>query len=157
MRTRTNRIAPQLSGRHGFLCRLRGVRAGALFVILAAFATVAMGQGQQPTAQPGSQGPAVPHLSVLLPAANRLPDANDRTQQREQQANEAKFEAANTERKRQIMQDSAELLKLAAELKAEIDKTSKDTLSLSVIRKAEDIERLARNVQTKMKLTVGAE
>lgn len=49
------------------------------------------------------------------------------------------------------------LLKLASELKAEIDKTPRDTLSLSVVRKAEEIEHLAHNVQVKMKLTVGTD
>jgi hypothetical protein len=36
-----------------------------------------------------------------------------------------------------------------------VDKTSKDTLSLGVIRKAEEIERLAHAVKEKMKLTMG--
>jgi hypothetical protein len=36
-----------------------------------------------------------------------------------------------------------------------VDKTTKDTLSLSVIRKAGEIEKLAHNVKEKMKLTVG--
>jgi len=37
-----------------------------------------------------------------------------------------------------------------------VDKTTKDTLSLAVIRKADEIERLAHGVKEKMKLTVGA-
>jgi len=45
------------------------------------------------------------------------------------------------------------LLKLATDLKAEVDKTTKDTLSLNVIRKADEIERLAHNVKGKMTLT----
>ena len=40
--------------------------------------------------------------------------------------------------------------------KAEVDKTTKDTLSISVIRKADAIEKLAHEVKEKMKLTVGA-
>jgi len=75
---------------------------------------------------------------------------------REKQAKKLNFDAANLERKRQLTEDSALLLKLAGELKLEIEKTPKDTLSLSMIRKTEDIERLARSVQQKMKLTVGA-
>jgi hypothetical protein len=87
--------------------------------------------------------------------ANQLPDANSQMKMREQQAKQQNFEAANIERKRQIAEDSAHLLKLATDLKAEVDKTNKDTLSLIVIRKAEEIERLAHNVKEKMKLTVG--
>lgn len=92
---------------------------------------------------------------ILLPEANRPPDPNDQMQMRDQQTKKQNFEAANTERKRQINEDSAKLLKLATDLKTEVDKTSKDTLSLGVIRKADEIERLAHNVKEKMKLTVG--
>jgi len=74
---------------------------------------------------------------------------------REEQTKKQNFEAANLERKKQIAEDSAKLLKLATDLKTEIDKTNKDTLSLSVIRKAEEIERLAHIVKEKMKLTMG--
>jgi hypothetical protein len=65
------------------------------------------------------------------------------------------LEAANAERRKQIADDSARLLKLATDLKAEVDKTTKDTLSLSVIRKAEEIEKLAHSVKDKMRLTAG--
>jgi hypothetical protein len=87
--------------------------------------------------------------------ANQLPDAIAQIKMREQQAKDRSFELANSERKKQIAEDSARLLKLAADLKVEVDKTNKDTLSLIVIRKAEEIERLAHNVKEKMKLTVG--
>jgi hypothetical protein len=43
------------------------------------------------------------------------------------------------------------LLTLANELKAELDKSSKDTLSLSVIKKAEQVEKLAHKVRDEMK------
>jgi hypothetical protein len=64
-------------------------------------------------------------------------------------------DAVNAERKKQIADESAMLLKLATELKAEVDKTSKDTLSLDVIRKADEIEKLAHDVKEKMKLETG--
>lgn len=40
---------------------------------------------------------------------------------------------------------------MAADLKVEVDKTNKDTLSLNVIRKADAIERLAKTVREKTK------
>jgi hypothetical protein len=40
-------------------------------------------------------------------------------------------------------------------LKAEVDKTNKDMLSLNVIRKADEIEKLAHNVKEKMRLPAG--
>jgi hypothetical protein len=108
-------------------------------------------------AQPGQQTPpGMPVRSVMPPVQNHLPDVNDQMQMREQQAKQQNFEAANAERKRQIAEDSANLLKLATELKAEVDKTNKDVLSITVIRKADAIEKLAHQVKEKMKLTIGA-
>jgi predicted transcriptional regulator len=88
--------------------------------------------------------------------ANRLPDANAQTEMSEQQARKQNLNASNTEHKRQFAADSANLLKLATELKAEVDKTNKDMLSVTVIRKADAIEKLARQVKEKMKRTAGA-
>ncbi len=104
--------------------------------------------GQLPTQPPPHKPPP--------PSATGLPDANSQMEMREQKTSQQKFEAANAARKKQIADDSARLLKLAADLKAEVDKTSKDTLSLTVIRKADEIERLAHAVKEKMKLSVGA-
>jgi hypothetical protein len=74
----------------------------------------------------------------------------------EPQAGQPNFDAANAERRKQIADDSAKLLKMATDLKAEVDKTTKDTLSLNVIRKADEIEKLAHAVKEKMKLTAEA-
>lgn len=94
--------------------------------------------------------------SSVPPAVNRMPDAADRARMEEGQQKQQNFLAINAERRKQIADDSATLLKLATDLKAEVDKTNKDTLSISVIKKAEAIEKLARSVKEKMKLTVGA-
>lgn len=96
-----------------------------------------------------------PNQSIPGPEASRLSDANAPMEMNDQQNKKANVDAANLERKKQIADDSAKLLKLATDLKAEVDKTSKDTLSLGVIRKAEEIEKLAHSVKEKMKLTIG--
>jgi hypothetical protein len=96
-----------------------------------------------------------PDKSIHDPALTKLPDANAQMEMREQQNKQQSYDAANAERRKQIADDSAKLLKLATDLKTEVDKTTKDTLSLGVIRKADEIERLAHNVKEKMKLTVG--
>jgi hypothetical protein len=57
----------------------------------------------------------------------------------------------NSERQKSLVDDTSRLLSLANELKAEVDKSSKDTLSLDVIRKADEIEKLAHSVKEKMK------
>jgi hypothetical protein len=65
------------------------------------------------------------------------------------QASTTSLDAANAERKKLVADESARLLKLATDLKAEVDKTTKYTLSLDVIRKADEIERMARDVRKK--------
>jgi hypothetical protein len=126
------------------------LKCNRLLLCLAALA-VLNGAAQTAT-QPASPNPERPTLS---PEANRVPDANQQMEMRDQQTKTQNYAAANAERKKQIADDSARLLKLATDLKAEVDKTSKDTLSLNVIRKADEIERLAHSVKEKMKLTVG--
>jgi flagellar motor switch/type III secretory pathway protein FliN len=122
---------------------------GFICILAAVVLFIPCGVSQQP---PGPQ-----RQSILMPEANRPPDANQQMKMREQQVKKANYDAANAERQRQITEDSEKLLKLTTELKAEIGSTSKDILSISVIRKAEEIERLAHNIQAKMKLTVLAQ
>lgn len=115
-------------------------------------------RGQQ-TESKGTQSISMPPppTSVLLPAANHAPDANDIMEMKQKKLKRASFEAANAERKRQLDSDSAMILKLASELKAELDMAPRNTLSVSAVRKVQEIERLAHSVQLKMKLTVGAD
>lgn len=94
--------------------------------------------------------------SIHDPVLTSPPDKNAQMKMHDEQAKKQGFEAANIERKKQILEDTSKLLELATQLKAEVDKTNKDTLSLNVIRKADSIEKLAHGVKEKMKLTVGA-
>ena len=64
--------------------------------------------------------------------------------------------AGESDRKKQIANESAQLLDMALALKAEVDKTTKDTLSLNVIKKADEIEKLAKQVKEKMKHNSGS-
>ena len=67
------------------------------------------------------------------------------------QAGQVAVDPAMAERRKQIAGDSARLLALATDLKVEVDKSSKDTLSLTVVRKAEEIEKLAHAVREGMR------
>jgi nitric oxide reductase activation protein len=58
---------------------------------------------------------------------------------------------ANLERQADLKRDTEKLLKLATELKESVDKTTEGTLSLDVVKKAEEIEKLAHSVKGKMK------
>ena len=90
------------------------------------------------------------------PSANRPLDANQLMKLKDQQAKRRSYDAANMERKRQLTEDSALLLRLAGELRDEIANVSRDAEGVTLMRKIEEIERIAHNVQQKMKLTVGA-
>jgi nitric oxide reductase activation protein len=58
---------------------------------------------------------------------------------------------ANEERQAALKADTDKLVKLAGELKDYVDKTNENVLSLDVVRKAEEIEKLAHSVKDKMK------
>jgi hypothetical protein len=55
---------------------------------------------------------------------------------------------ADETQKQQIASECSDLLKMATDLKSAVDKTTKDTLSVTVVRKASAIEQLAHKVRT---------
>ena len=57
----------------------------------------------------------------------------------------------NEQRQADIKKDTDKLLELATELKQYVDKSNENTLSLDVVKKAEQIEKLAKSVKEKMK------
>ncbi len=57
----------------------------------------------------------------------------------------------NTERQKMLVEDTDKLLALAQQLKADVDKSDKNMLSIDVVKRAEQIEKLARSVKEKMR------
>ena len=57
----------------------------------------------------------------------------------------------NKERQARLKADTDRLLQLSTELKQQVDKSNENILSLEVIRKAEEIEKLAKSVRERMK------
>ena len=55
------------------------------------------------------------------------------------------------QRYKDIQKDSEQLLALATQLKQQVDTAGEHTMSLDVIKKAEQIEKLAKDVKNKMK------
>lgn len=55
------------------------------------------------------------------------------------------------ERYRRLVNDTEKLLALSNELKQDIDKSTKNELSLDVVRKAAEIEKLAHEVKERMR------
>jgi hypothetical protein len=57
----------------------------------------------------------------------------------------------NNDRQQRLVADTDKLLTLATELRNDVAKTNKDVLSVDVIKKAEEIEKLAHSVKERMK------
>ncbi len=57
----------------------------------------------------------------------------------------------NAQRQKDLVRDTQKLYVLAGQLKADVAKSNKDILSIEVIKKADEIEKLAKSVKDKMK------
>ena len=64
---------------------------------------------------------------------------------------DAQDKSRNVDRQKQLVADTDKLLSLATELKEQVDKTDKNILSVDVIKKADEIEKLAQSVKERMK------
>jgi hypothetical protein len=80
--------------------------------------------------------------------ANRLMEDSMKLQD-----NLKRFNEMNLERQKELTSDTAKLLLLANQLKADTDLGVPDAIAILEIRRAELIERLAHNIQHKMKAT----
>jgi hypothetical protein len=114
-----------------------------LFLLAVAFALPAVCQSQNQRRQPGS---AWEQSSPASPQQRR--QEQDEELSTIQKENVRK---ANEQRQLELTRDTDKLLQLTNELKQYVDKTNENILSLEVIRKAEEIERLAKSVKEKMK------
>lgn len=59
--------------------------------------------------------------------------------------------ARQVDRQKQLVRDTDKLLDLAKQLKEQVDKSDKDTLSIDVVKKATEIEKLAKSVKDRMR------
>lgn len=95
-----------------------------------------------------AQAPAAAQQQASAPAAT----VTSRAEAVKPQPAAIQNNGTPVERQRKQMNDeSADLLNLALALKAEVDKTNKDMLSLGVIRRADEIERLARTMRQNLR------
>lgn len=95
-------------------------------------------------------GPACAATPAAVP-----PQVETRQDPAQKEMQERISRAANKKRQQDIRDDTDKLFQLATELKAAVDKTNENLLSLDVVRKAEEVEKLARKVKEKMKESVG--
>jgi nitric oxide reductase activation protein len=99
---------------------------------------------------PGSVGRSGSSGSPAVDPQFRLPKQNEPTAEEQRRAREQQKER-NKERQAALKKDTDKLLALATELKEYVDKTNENVLSVDVMRKAEEIEKLAHSVKQKMK------
>jgi len=88
-----------------------------------------------------------------LPAAQFPPQV--RESQQEKEMRDRQLKELNKRRQQDIRDDTTKLYQLATELKAAVDKTNENLLSLDVVRKADEVEKLAKRVKEKMKESIG--
>lgn len=96
----------------------------------------------------GAQQPGIPVGQPQQTGISTAPADEDDARTRITHEMEKK---ANKERVAALKSDTDKLLKLSVELKAYVDKSNEHVLSLDVIKKAEEIEKLAKSVKEKMK------
>lgn len=112
----------------------------ALFLLLMTTVLAAQSSLQSPMQTPGPRLGSIPPLS-----------SDDRDNEQRAKLEKDLAKKTNRDRQAQLQRDTENLLKLANELKQSVDKSNENTLSLEVVKKAEEIERLAHSVKEKMK------
>jgi hypothetical protein len=88
------------------------------------------------------QRPSIPPVGP--PGEKTNPDIPSHTQKELEKK-------ANEQRQAELKRDADKLLQLSSELKEYVDKSNENVLSVDVVRKAEEIEKLAHSVKTKMR------
>lgn len=96
-----------------------------------------------------SQTPQLPPTIQTDPAAIEAPSGPPDPMRA--RMDEDRRKALNDDRHKRLAADVDKLIALTTELKSDVDKTTKDELSLEVIKKAQEIEKLAHDVQSRMK------
>ena len=86
----------------------------------------------------------------LAQIGRQFPGTAARTQQ-EHEMEERRAREANKKRQEEIRNDTLKLYQLATELKDAVDKTNENMLSLDVVKKADEVEKLAKKVKEKMR------
>lgn len=99
-------------------------------------------------AESAAQAQQPPQVSQQPPFSSAPPKTDDPIIRDMERKN---AEARNKARYQSLKADTDRLLQLATELKQSVDKANENTLSLDVIKKAEQVEKLAKQVKEKMK------
>lgn len=105
---------------------------------------------------PGTRQDVAAAAAVSQAETQFPPHRGDLGQQRQPDEAQRKMRAdqekkLNQQRQAELKRDTDKLLLLATQLKQAVDKSNENTLSLDVIKKAGEIEKLAKSVREKMR------
>lgn len=101
---------------------------------------------------PGMTAPAVAQTAPAGTAGQKPGTTAEEARDREFEAiRKSQAKRLNQARYEDIRRDTDKLLELANQLKRYVENANENTLSLEVIRKAEEIEKLAKDVKSRMK------
>jgi hypothetical protein len=88
---------------------------------------------------------------VLKVSVTREAARNEFSANPAEQIEQASIAHVIAERQAQLRRDTEKLVALTAELKQHVDKSGPNILSMDVIKKAAEIQKLAKSVEDKMK------
>ncbi len=77
------------------------------------------------------------------PVDTELPDA--------ERLKRKQIEEILTSDRQKSIEDAGQMMKLSAELKADLEKNDKSVLSVAALRKAEEIEKLAKRIRGRLR------
>jgi hypothetical protein len=117
--------------RAGWLCALLGLGTFAVAAAGLLYGHAQSSPAQSATAAAQAPASQLNNLSAQGALPSKQPDGG----------------ATQDPQKQEIANEAADLLKMATVLKSEVDKTTKDQLSVKVVRKAGEIEQLAHKAR----------
>lgn len=131
---------------------MRRETAGYVRAVLVAAATLWMlGAGQSGTVAAQVQTPNVsPDSATPMPTMGGVPQP-DPADPYAARMNHARQVAIEDDRQKKMVADATKLLQLATDLKAEVDKQTRDETSVSAYKTADQIEKLAHDVKQRLK------
>jgi hypothetical protein len=125
-----------------------------VFVLMVSIGAVRQCRAQDvhipiPMAVPQSQNLRTPVPTAPVPR----PATEDATVSAGDDIQRQQAIAANTQRQAEIRRDTEKMLQLTAELKDYLQNAQRGVMSIDAIKKAEQIEKLAHGVKSKLKIS----
>ena len=96
-------------------------------------------------------GLAVGQEIHLPPMVRQGPNTSNIPVRSQEEADRERARKANEMLQMEIRRDTEKLLQLTTELKDFVDKSDQGILSVDILKKAEQVEKLARSVKSKIK------